>query len=84
MGRPHVSEDVARLSAVRDAVGPGFDIMVDANQGFNRPEALRRAGVDAVVSPRRMDSEGLLALPELRALRDLGHGAREPAPGLVA
>jgi L-alanine-DL-glutamate epimerase-like enolase superfamily enzyme len=43
IGRPHVSEDVARLSAVRDAVGPGFDLMTDANQGLNRPEAVRRA-----------------------------------------
>lgn len=43
IGRPHVSEDVARLSAVRDAVGPGFEIMTDANQGFNLSEAIRRA-----------------------------------------
>jgi L-alanine-DL-glutamate epimerase-like enolase superfamily enzyme len=47
IGRPHVSEDVARLSAVRAAVGPGFDIMTDANQGFNRPEVLRRAAAFA-------------------------------------
>jgi L-alanine-DL-glutamate epimerase-like enolase superfamily enzyme len=38
IGRPHVSEDVARLSAVRSAVGNGFELMTDANQGFNRPE----------------------------------------------
>jgi L-alanine-DL-glutamate epimerase-like enolase superfamily enzyme len=43
IGRPHVSEDVARLSAVRDAVGPGFELMTDANQGFNRAEVVRRA-----------------------------------------
>ncbi len=43
VGRAHVSEDIARLGAVRAAVGPGFEIMVDANQGFNRPEVLRRA-----------------------------------------
>ena len=43
IGRPHVSEDVARLKAVREAVGPGFEIMTDANQGFNLPEAIRRA-----------------------------------------
>ena len=36
--------------------------------------ALRRAGVDAVVSPKRMDSEGLLALPELQRLRGLDVG----------
>jgi L-alanine-DL-glutamate epimerase-like enolase superfamily enzyme len=43
VGRPHVSEDLARLSAVRDAVGPGFEIMVDANQAFTVAEAIRRA-----------------------------------------
>jgi L-alanine-DL-glutamate epimerase-like enolase superfamily enzyme len=43
IGRPHVSEDVARLSAVRQAVGAGFELMTDANQGFNRPEVVRRA-----------------------------------------
>ena len=43
IGRPHVAEDVARLSAVRDAVGPAFEIMTEANQGFNLSEAIRRA-----------------------------------------
>jgi L-alanine-DL-glutamate epimerase-like enolase superfamily enzyme len=43
VGRPHVSEDVARLKAVRAAVGDGFEIMVDANQCFTLSEALRRA-----------------------------------------
>ena len=38
-----MAEDVARLSAVRDAVGPAFEIMTDANQGFNLSEAIRRA-----------------------------------------
>ncbi len=39
--RPH--EDVARLAAVREAVGPGFEIMTDANQAFTVDEAIRRA-----------------------------------------
>lgn len=43
VGLPHVSEDVARLKAVRKAVGDGFEIMVDANQCFTLSEALRRA-----------------------------------------
>jgi L-alanine-DL-glutamate epimerase-like enolase superfamily enzyme len=43
IGRPHLSEDVARLSAVRNAVGPSFELLTDANQGFNRSEAVRRA-----------------------------------------
>lgn len=43
VGRPHVSEDVARLEAVRAAVGPSFEIMTDANQRFTVDEAIRRA-----------------------------------------
>ena len=43
IGRPHVAEDMARLSAVRDAVGAAWDIMTDANQGFTLPESIRRA-----------------------------------------
>jgi L-alanine-DL-glutamate epimerase-like enolase superfamily enzyme len=47
VGRPHVSEDVARLAAVRRAVGDGFELMTDANQGFTRDEAGRRAAAFA-------------------------------------
>jgi L-alanine-DL-glutamate epimerase-like enolase superfamily enzyme len=43
VGRPHVSEDMARLAAVRTAVGDAFEIMVDANQAFSVGEAIRRA-----------------------------------------
>ena len=43
IGKPHVSEDVERLRAVRDAVGPRMDIMVDANQSMTGPESIRRA-----------------------------------------
>lgn len=43
IGRPHVSEDVARLAAVRKALGPSYEIMTDANQGFTVSEAIRRA-----------------------------------------
>ena len=43
VGRKHVSEDVARLSAVREACGAGFEIMTDANQAFTVDEAIRRA-----------------------------------------
>ncbi len=43
VGRPHVAEDMRRLSAVREAVGADFEIMVDANQAFTVAEAIRRA-----------------------------------------
>lgn len=43
IGRPNLSEDAARLDAVRDAVGDEFEVMTDANQGFSLSEAIRRA-----------------------------------------
>lgn len=43
VGKPRASEDVARLAAVREAVGPDLDIMVDANQSMTLGEARRRA-----------------------------------------
>jgi L-alanine-DL-glutamate epimerase-like enolase superfamily enzyme len=43
IGKPHGSEDHARLAAVRHAVGDGYEIMTDCNQGFTLDEAVRRA-----------------------------------------
>ncbi|SDT28975.1 mandelate racemase/muconate lactonizing enzyme family protein [Microlunatus soli] len=43
VGKPSVTEDLARLQAVRDAVGAEFPIMVDANQSMTGAEAVRRA-----------------------------------------
>ncbi len=38
-----IHDDVARIAAVREAVGDGFEIFTDANQKFNVDEAIRRA-----------------------------------------
>ncbi|MBE1585640.1 mandelate racemase/muconate lactonizing enzyme family protein [Nonomuraea angiospora] len=43
IGKPRIEEDVERVAAVRAAVGPGLDIMVDANQSMTYAEARRRA-----------------------------------------
>jgi L-alanine-DL-glutamate epimerase-like enolase superfamily enzyme len=43
IGKPRKSEDVERLTAVRAAVGDGFELMVDANQGLTLDDAQRRA-----------------------------------------
>lgn len=43
VGKPAIADDVARLQAVRDAVGDAFALMVDANQAFTVAEARRRA-----------------------------------------
>ena len=49
VGKPHLAEDRARLSAVRSAVGDDFRLMVDANQAFHYHEALLRARMLAEV-----------------------------------
>ncbi len=43
IGKPHGSEDYERLAAVRAAVGDGYEIMTDCNQGFMVDEVIRRA-----------------------------------------
>ncbi|PSL20165.1 mandelate racemase/muconate lactonizing enzyme family protein [Shimia abyssi] len=43
IGCEHISEDDARLGAVRAAVGDRYEIMTDGNQGFTLSEAIRRA-----------------------------------------
>jgi L-alanine-DL-glutamate epimerase-like enolase superfamily enzyme len=42
IGKPSAAEDQARVAAVRQAVGAGFELMVDANQGLALDQALRR------------------------------------------
>lgn len=42
VGKPSAAEDAERLRAVREAIGRDADLMVDANQAFTLPEALRR------------------------------------------
>jgi len=48
----HLKEDLARLRAIRQAIGPDISIRVDANQGY-------RSG-DALPALRQMESVGLL------------------------
>ena len=43
IGRDHLSEDARRLAAVREAVGPAYEILTDGNQGFTLSESIRRA-----------------------------------------
>lgn len=43
VGKPALHEDVERLRAIRDTVGPTMEIMVDANQSMTLAEARRRA-----------------------------------------
>jgi L-alanine-DL-glutamate epimerase-like enolase superfamily enzyme len=43
VGKPHMSQDVERVAAVREVLGPKTNIMVDANQSLTWSEALRLA-----------------------------------------
>lgn len=72
---PAAAMAAARLQPLRPA--PGQDWLA---VGAGTARALRRAGVEAVASPERMDSEGLLALPGLQALDGLSAGL-VTAPG---
>lgn len=41
LGKPTIREDVARVRAVREAVGPAIELMADANQQFTIEHAIR-------------------------------------------
>ena len=41
VGQPDLAADIARLAAVRQALGSGFALMVDANQQWDRQQATR-------------------------------------------
>ena len=64
IGKPHIAEDLARVAAVRAAVGEAWDIMVDANQAFTVDEAIRRA--------RRLEPLDIAWLEEPLPAMDVG------------
>jgi L-alanine-DL-glutamate epimerase-like enolase superfamily enzyme len=43
VGRPRLGEDVARVRAVRELLGPDVPLMVDANMGWSADAAIRAA-----------------------------------------
>jgi L-alanine-DL-glutamate epimerase-like enolase superfamily enzyme len=43
VGRPHLSEDVERVRAMRSHLGPDFPLMVDANMRWSVDQAIRAA-----------------------------------------
>jgi L-alanine-DL-glutamate epimerase-like enolase superfamily enzyme len=75
VGRADLAEDVERVAAVREAIGPHRQLMVDANQRWDLPTALR-----AVRALARFDlhwvEEPLVAddVPALSRLHDSGLG----------
>ncbi len=43
VGRPRLSEDTARIAAMREHLGDGFPLMVDANMKWSADQAIRAA-----------------------------------------
>jgi L-alanine-DL-glutamate epimerase-like enolase superfamily enzyme len=41
LGKPNIDEDIERIAAIRDAIGPDIDLMADANQGLTVDHAIR-------------------------------------------
>ena len=41
LGSADPADDIARVRAVREAIGPGIKLMADANQGLNEAQAIR-------------------------------------------
>ena len=41
LGLPDPADDITRVKAVRDAIGPGVKLMADANQGLTEAQAIR-------------------------------------------
>jgi len=42
VGRPDIAEDITRVAAVREAIGPRDRLVLDANQAWDLSEALKR------------------------------------------
>jgi L-alanine-DL-glutamate epimerase-like enolase superfamily enzyme len=70
VGRSALEDDVRRIRAAFDIVGKGTRLMVDANQAFNRNEALRRGKIyqemgcfwyEEPLPPHEMEGYAMLA-----------------------
>ncbi|KAF1686976.1 uroporphyrinogen-III synthase [Pseudoxanthomonas broegbernensis] len=80
---PAAVRAAARLRPLRERRGQHWLAV-----GAGSAAALRRAGIAAVRAPARMDSEGLLALPELDGISSVGlvtaPGGRGMIPAILA
>jgi L-alanine-DL-glutamate epimerase-like enolase superfamily enzyme len=68
LGKPRIEEDVERVAAVRQAIGPDIALMADANQGFTVDHAIRLG--------RRLEAFGLAWFEEPVPAYDLEGSAR--------
>lgn len=75
IGRDRLSEDVARVAAMRDRLGPDFPLMADANMRWRVDEAIRAA--------RALEPYGLVWLEEPTVPEDVAGHARIACEGGV-
>jgi L-alanine-DL-glutamate epimerase-like enolase superfamily enzyme len=71
IGKPHMEEDVDRVKAVRQAIGPDADLMVDAGKRFTPEHAIRLG--------RRLEEFNLRWFEEPVPAHDLDGSARVAA-----
>lgn len=89
VGAARLSDDVDRIMAVREAVGPEVTLMVDANQGWHDPAtAIRAIRAIAPAAPvwieQAIRADDFAGLAEVRRATDIAqmadegvHGARD-------
>ena len=71
-----LAEDLRRLEAIRAAVGPGVSLRVDANQGWDRPTALK---ANRAMTPYDLDFvEQPLPRWDLDGMAELGRRVEVP------
>lgn len=65
-GRPRLGDDLAVVSAIRDAVGEGLELMVDCNQGWRMPwDTLQPWDLKQAVSvAQQLQAEGVYWMEE--------------------
>ncbi len=75
VGRPDLAEDVERVAAVREVLGPRRKLMIDANQRWDLPTALRAVRELSAFDLHWVE-EPLIAddMPALGRLHDAGLG----------
>jgi L-alanine-DL-glutamate epimerase-like enolase superfamily enzyme len=75
VGRPDLAEDVDRVAAVRAILGPDRELMLDANQRWDLPAAVRGAEALAPFSPAWLEeplrADDLAGHVELRRRTDV-------------
>ena len=71
VGGLSIAEDVARVRALRDAIGPDINLMVDANEAYNATTAIRigqkLADLDLVWFEEPVNAQDLDAYLEVKA-----------------